>query len=38
MRAQRVGDVLLTRPVFAVIGERAYTLGDVIPADELEVH
>ena len=37
MRAQRAGDNLLTRPVFAVLGERAYTLWDVIPADELEV-
>ncbi|MEU4239845.1 hypothetical protein [Actinoplanes sp. NPDC026619] len=37
MRAQRVGDLLLTRPVFAVLGERAYTLWDVVPADELEV-
>lgn len=38
MRAQRVGDVLLTRPVFAVVGERWYTLSDAIPGDELEVH
>jgi hypothetical protein len=38
MRAQRVGDVVLTRPVFAVPGELAYTLWDVIPGDELEVH
>jgi len=38
MRAQRVGDVVLTRPVFAVLGDRAYTLWDVIPGDELQVH
>jgi hypothetical protein len=38
MRAQRVGDAVLTRPVFAVPGERAYTLWDVIPSDELKVH
>jgi len=38
MRAQRAGDIVLTRPVFAVLGERAYTLWDVIPGDELEVH
>jgi hypothetical protein len=34
MRAQRVGDVVLTRPV---LGERGYTMWDVIPGDELEV-
>ena len=38
MRVQRAGDVVLTRPVFAVLGERAYTLWDVIPGDELQVH
>ncbi|GAA2630280.1 hypothetical protein Adu01nite_41590 [Paractinoplanes durhamensis] len=38
MRAQRTGDVVLTRPVFAVMGDRAYTLWDAIPADELHVH
>jgi len=37
MRAQRAGDILLTRPVFAVPGERGYTMWDVIPGDELEV-
>jgi len=32
MRVQRAGDVVPTRPVFAVLGERAYTLWDVIRA------
>jgi hypothetical protein len=35
---QRAGDVVLTRPVFAVAGERAYTPWDAIPGDELQVH
>jgi hypothetical protein len=38
MRAQRVGDVVLTRPVLAVLGERARTLWDTVPGDELDVH
>ena len=38
MRAQRAGDVVLTRPVFAVLGQRAYTIWDAIPGDELDVH
>jgi hypothetical protein len=38
MRVQRAGDIVLTRPVFAALGERAYTLWDVIPDDELQVH
>lgn len=37
MRAQRVGDVVLTRPVFAVLGERGYTMWDVLPGDEWNV-
>jgi hypothetical protein len=38
MRVQRVGDVVLTRPIFAVLGDRAGTMWDVMPSDELGVH
>ncbi|MEW2330479.1 hypothetical protein AB0880_22005 [Micromonospora chersina] len=38
MRVQRAGDVLLSRPVFAVVRERANTLWDGMPYDELDVH
>ncbi|MFC7273099.1 hypothetical protein ACFQS1_03805 [Paractinoplanes rhizophilus] len=38
MRVQRAGDVVLTRPVFAVFGDRAATFWDIMPSDELKVH
>jgi hypothetical protein len=38
IRVQRAGDVLLTRPVLAVVRERAYTLWDGMPYEELEIH
>ncbi len=38
MRVQRTGDVVLSRPVFAVVRERANTLWDCVPYDELCVH
>lgn len=38
MRVQRAGDVVLSRPVFAVARERACTLWDGMPHDELRVH
>ncbi|MEU8371353.1 hypothetical protein [Micromonospora tulbaghiae] len=38
MRVQRVGDVVLSRPVFAVVRGRANTLWDCVPYDELCVH
>ncbi|MFI7649597.1 hypothetical protein ACIBTZ_26470 [Micromonospora sp. NPDC049460] len=38
MRVQRAGDVVLSRPVFAVIRERANTLWDGMPYDESQVH
>jgi hypothetical protein len=37
IRMQRAGDVLLTRPVLAVVRERAYTLWDGMPYEELKV-
>ncbi|GIG93377.1 hypothetical protein [Plantactinospora endophytica] len=38
IQVQRAGDVLLTRPVLAVVRQRAYTVWDGMPYDELEVH
>ncbi|WP_217398042.1 hypothetical protein [Catellatospora tritici] len=34
IRVQRVGDVVLTRPVFAVVRAIANTMWDSLPADE----
>lgn len=34
MRVQRAGDIVLSRPVFAVVRERANTLWDCVPYDE----
>jgi hypothetical protein len=38
MRVQRAGDVVLTRPVCAVVREMAFTLWDGMPDDELRRH
>lgn len=38
MRVQRVGDVVLSRPVFAVVRGRANTLRHCVPYDESGVH
>jgi len=38
MRVQRAGDVVLSRPVLAVVRSDAYTLWDGMPTDELQVH
>lgn len=38
MRVQRAGDVVLSRPVLAVVRERANTLWDCVPYDESCVH
>ncbi|MDX3538992.1 hypothetical protein PV721_32595 [Streptomyces sp. MB09-01] len=37
-RAQRAGDVLLTRLVFGSPNDWANTMGDCIPADEMLSH
>lgn len=38
VRVQRAGDVVLSRPVFAVVRERANTLWDCVPYDESGIH
>jgi hypothetical protein len=38
MRVQRAGDVVLTRPVCAVVREMAFTLWDGMPYEELGRH
>ncbi|GAB4050562.1 hypothetical protein [Catellatospora paridis] len=38
IRVQRAGDVVLTRPVFGIVRERAHTLWDSLPYDEFQVH
>lgn len=38
MRVQRAGDVVLSRPVFAVVRGRANTLCNCVPYDESGIH